>query len=318
MTSNVDDQTACVIWDCAVTYQHSTSSTKARHYVMEHAADVIKDPSFLKLGRNLLQEMLVTDALLAKEEEIFEACLVWAKANCPKKEDEITGAAIRDTLKDCLYLIRFPLMNGSKFVDMTQSCPDVLTKEEENSVLKFFITGNLEETFKFSKKPRKWKEITAPVPPVQVARYGSVRAETWACSDGNKDAVSFTCDKAIVMKGVTVYGSPDPSIHKLQVEILEGGGAKPRSLYNKGTDSFKSTGTSDCLTFLFDKDITVTPAKKYTIVQRMWGRDVYRGLEGQATVTAGDVTFTFSGSALSQNGTNVKYGQMPGFLFQLQ
>lgn len=306
MERNISNENACAILECALLHRKEDLATRSRQYILQNVVNVVNDPSFVKLPHGLLNELLSSDELYAQEVVIYEACLKWAKYKCSERGEDATGSAIRQALGDCLQLVRFPLMKPSMFVDLMEKCPNVLTKDEENSLMKYYIS---EKQTSFSNNRRVSLETYC------VQRFKSVyQRTTWKCNDGKADAISFKCDRSIHMNGITVYGNENSSPHKLEVEVC---GQDDKAIYEETKDMFPSSGKQNPTHLCFSKEIIISPNLNYTIIQRMWGSDVYYGNEGLKNVSSRGVTFKFSESPLSTNNTKVNYGQIPGLLFKL-
>lgn len=331
---NIQTENVCPVWVCADRHQRKTLGTKAQRYVLQNAAEVFLDSSFLKLPQRLLKKLLSSDELHAKEDVIYQACLKWAKHQCSERGEEATGLAIRQALGECLHLIRFPLMIPSEFVDAMEGCPYVLDKDEEISVMRYLISGK--HTI-FSSDLRDVNILFAE-------RFTSVdENDFWYCRDGSPDVICFKCDTAIVIKGITVYncrsqiqridpiktliflvyglakciqhalqGNDPLRPHKVEIIIL---GQDNTTIYTQTEETFHSSGLSGSMPFLFAEDVNILPGKQYTILQRVWGRILYHGKNGQERVSSENVTFEFSNSAHSENGTDVGQGQIPAILF---
>lgn len=302
MKDRISSKNVCAFLECAELLNKTELADKARQYIFHNAVDVLLDPTFCELPQDLLKVLLSSDELYVEEEYLYEACMRWARNQCREQGKEATASAIRQVLGQCILLFRFPVMEASKFVTLMDRFPDVLTKDEVVSVLKYFVSG---KQTTFSSTPRKDDVV------LRAHRFLKVAGDMWSINYGNPDAICFTTDKPVILKGIMVYGNDESFTNELTVEVVDENRA---TIYNETHKSFHSSGASHSIQFLFDEEVQIFPNKVYAIKQRTRVPKLHYGVNGQESVVSGNVTFHFSQYRLS-NGTDVSRGQIPGLLF---
>ena len=308
MNENINDDTACAILECSVRHNNSEMEMKVKDYIDVHATGILQSSGFSVLSQDTVKELLRRDDFFAKEEDIYKACLEWGHQRCKEAGEKANGPAIRRVLGNCLQLVRFPCMRGARFAELMESCPEVLTKDEQLSLAMFFLTGKAKEVYGFKSTPRL-KSNPRLFKSFLVERFSKIRTDElrWKCYDGKPDAICFSCDKKVILQGITFPGSEESSTHNVEVEVRDESG---NCLYRKEVGKFEFPEQTRGVEFPFDRDVTISPGKKYSVVQRLWGSDVFYGSNGRDTVEVEGVSFCFSHSPDSRNGTKVACGQV--------
>lgn len=100
--------------------------------------DIFKTETFLRCDQNVLKNILEIETLQCSENDIFRACIEWAKRSCEKNElDPNDAEHLKGELGDCFYLIRFGAIPTEEFANhiSNQLYKDLFTRDELADVL---------------------------------------------------------------------------------------------------------------------------------------------------------------------------------------
>lgn len=152
-------------------------------------------------------------------------------------------------------------------------------------------------------------EISLPLKRVQ--RFKNV-AGPWLLRGA--DAISFTCSRPIILRGVSVYG-PYIGIGSYTVSLTVYDDSKKeirREEIFLDADNPKMTSYD----VMLQNSLRILAGRSYTVsVHLKDGKPTYQGVKGTCMVTKEDVSFEFEDSSFSFNGTDVSVGQIPGLLY---
>ncbi|XP_055317746.1 BTB/POZ domain-containing protein 6-B-like [Sitodiplosis mosellana] len=118
--------------------------------------DIFKTETFLRCDQNVLRNILEIESLQCSENDIFKACLEWAKCACDKNElDQNVAEHLKAELGDCFYLIRFGTIPTEEFAKhiSNELYKDLFTRDELADVLCATTVKDFKST-KFSQTPR--------------------------------------------------------------------------------------------------------------------------------------------------------------------
>lgn len=111
---------ACNILELALFYEDKALLQAACNFIDDNALDVLKSDGFLELSEKSLAFVLKGDTFFAKETEIFQRSVEWAKRRCVQNELVASGLNIRKVLGDAFYYLRLPIMSTTEFFDSTR------------------------------------------------------------------------------------------------------------------------------------------------------------------------------------------------------
>jgi BTB/POZ domain-containing protein 3/6 len=253
-----------------------------------------------------LSRLLSCDYLyIDSEQDLFDASVQWATKRAINQNGDITDADLRKHLGDNLGKIRFASMTAADFAK-TLGKRGILTDAEKSLFYYYLLTGGDSHCLTqlgFDLMPRVSKCIRYPC-------LGRT-AGWWTCN-GPGDAISFAVNKPVTLVGVAVYNSREPSLLHVTLELWR----NPDVLLKRTEHSIISDGKENpCPVYLGGAGVDLDPDESYTVLTMMRGPIAYYGQGGVEIVVAMGVTFTFSRSEKSGNGTNVKSGQIPELLF---
>jgi E3 ubiquitin-protein ligase MYCBP2 len=137
----------------------------------------------------------------------------------------------------------------------------------------------------------------------------------WGYGGGSPDAIAFQTDTEVVIGGFGLYGSVGNSFKADFAFFQEDNVASPLAQM-KFTYSMTGQEGVPYYPFLLDEPVVAEAGVRYVIRVTMQSQNSSAcGSSGQATVTIDGVTFTFSATQHSNNGTDVGSGQFPAILF---
>ncbi|KAH7720573.1 BTB/POZ domain-containing protein 6 [Aphelenchoides avenae] len=145
-------------------------------FIDENAEKVLTSNNFLELEEGHLKAILSRDSLKATETVVWGCTVDWAKAKLLSRHEEQSPEAIRKSLGDLLYLVRFPLMSIEMFGQGPgRSC--ILTQDERLEVYEWFA---------IQKAPALFVTRQRRSPRSDFANNGFPSASTgrFACNDG--------------------------------------------------------------------------------------------------------------------------------------
>nr|CAD7456223.1 unnamed protein product [Timema tahoe] len=126
--------------------------------IRKNLKEVLKRPDFVDLSQDSLLAIVEQQALnLDSEFELFNAVVLWSRAQCEKQGLEVNGHNIRAVLGDVLKHIRFLAMTPEEVTGPVCDI-DVLTTEQQNLVLRrYFSKGTMKTLLNVCclKKPRE-------------------------------------------------------------------------------------------------------------------------------------------------------------------
>ncbi|WAR07097.1 BTBD6-like protein [Mya arenaria] len=130
--------------------------------------------------------------------------------------------------------------------------------------------------------------------------------------NGPPDAISFSCSSPIVLYGIEIYGSASGTeTYKLKLYLFDDMKEQVRSNdVTVTTDTIRRT-----YDVTFARPVRIPPRRIFTVMVIIKGSPCCKGVDGSRVDVVEGVTFEFSDSNRSSNGTDVTVGQIPGLLF---
>lgn len=341
----------CKILEQAHIYNESSLHNKCLGFILSHGWEVIKTPAFNELCPDCLALVIKSDDLKSSEEDVFEAVVSWATNECRHQKLQPTDETRRQVLGPLLYLIRFPVMDVVYFTQKV-SFRELLSNDEAVSIFQYYHgedqqlpnrfnrneRNRLPSTKPLTEKPGKYRNMNNSnrnrevlrVTPQQRPRVNTpvMLASSWSPNmskvcrfrtfdgqwkqNGPPDAISFICSSPIVLYGVEVYGSAGArETYNIKLSVFDD--LKEEVRKNDGritTDTIRNTYEVMLL-----RPVRVPPSRLFTVVVAMKGSPSHKGVDGQSLHVVDGVTFEFSDSNRSSNGTDVTVGQIPALLF---
>lgn len=277
--------------------------------VDSYTTQVLDSEAFLELDVETLSLLVQRNTVSAREIQMFKALNLWSENECFRRAIEATAENKRVVASQAMKFIRFPLMSPLEFADEVARS-GMLSYEETTNVFLYFFSSH-ETKLQFSKIPRTPRE-TLTKKTLRCLRFKSCCGNDWFCDTRKSDAIKFTVDKPVYVKGIAVYGaSRIEGDYKSTLELL-----RETKVLAERKMPFSSNTSSVLHDILFERPILIEKNVVYTLNLQLQGPCSQSGRDGFSVVVAEGVKFTFF-EHTSPNGTSVTAGQIPEIIFQL-
>ncbi|XP_052798072.1 BTB/POZ domain-containing protein 2-like [Mya arenaria] len=305
LKKNMSTANICVIMESAHTFVDEELFKRCLKKILLEPIPVFNEDSISELCTECLIKIIQDNSLPAKEEQVFEAVLRYAKNKCKSLGKQLVPENLRQVLGDAIKYVRFPVMSSEFFSDVVEPS-GILTDHESLKLYRYFARNKQGDCGGFDRRERKYL--------FSVKRFGKIDSG-FSYKRKNVDAISFECSEDISLKGIFIYGTDQgPGDLGLNVRLVqEPYGA---NLTNKQAP-LECDGKQKEYSFMFDEPQTIKKGKKYTVAVTIEGPTTFFGNEGVEEVMTERVKFTFSRSAKSTNTTCPEWGQIPGLIFEL-
>ncbi|KAH3726161.1 BTB/POZ domain-containing protein 6-B-like [Dreissena polymorpha] len=324
LDAEMHDETVCKIMEQAHIYNENGLYEKCVRYIYTNGNAVLAKPSFAELCSECVERIIKSDDLRASEQAVFEACVVWANAECRRQKKQATDETRRKVLGKLLYYVRFPVMDVTYFTQKV-SLGQLLSHDETLSIFQFFHGEENQLPHRFIRQernqfPRNVTENAEPLMLSTTSRSPSVISATrfpgtdgqWK-QNGPPDAISFTVSQPIVLYGVEIYGAASgKETYALQILVYDD---ITREEIRKNDASLFTNSIKDKYEVYLARPLRIPPRRVFTVVVIMKGTPTHKGVDGERTLIMDGVTFEFTDSNRSSNGTDASVGQIPGILF---
>ena len=269
-----------------------------------HAEEILKSASasLLEDHKELVASMLRRDTLNVSEVKIFQAVNSWAKDICVKRGLTPSGKEKRKVIEEkTLKLIRFPLMLQKEFAEQVPST-EILKKTE---VIRLFMYFNLNgRPGEFSCIPRCMNSRI-----IHRCKRFDGSSCFWYYNRNGVDAVSFTVDNPVLLRGVRLFGFEEKTYF---VKVKVSGETVLEDRFQ--TESEEKDGYHG-FDIIFEQHLQLTPGVPCILEALIRGPKSYCGVAGKEEIVCDKVTFRFTASDNSQNGSTVGKGQFAEILF---
>lgn len=169
-----------------------------------NAEQTIRSPMFEKIDFHTLLNILKLDALVCEEENIFNACIAWAKAACVRENmDQHNAQNLRDQLKESIYQIRFSSMTIAKFAKCIQSCPGLFDVDELQEIICMIGHERYSGTMRFNWTQRFFNLRRDVAHELTCDRYDGPMERRNYFSFQRTEVTEFTCSRRALLKGFT-------------------------------------------------------------------------------------------------------------------
>ncbi|KAL9960892.1 hypothetical protein ACROYT_G034400 [Oculina patagonica] len=296
----------------ALNNQEEGAIARCWEVIDKHTADVITSDEFVTVDKQILETLVERDSLTVNEVELFEAVNFWAN-----NQFELQGLLPNGELKRRLLgerivkNIRYPVMKEEEFANVVLEC-NILSPKECFDIIKHF-SSVLTSPLEFKEERRGgWDRK-------QLCRFGSVVDYGWCYSPNKHDSVAFSVDQNIILYGIYFCGNQNENYSlKLTVTDLSSSSVVGTRMgcYSSRNLPYKSSHYWG-FEVLFDVPLLIEKDKRYSVEAAISGSFSWRGLDGKTSILCSGVCFNFEDSEQSSNGTTVKKGQFPGFLFSI-
>ena len=315
LQANLDPSNVLSIFSSAQKYDDKDLMDACWQVIEEQPEKVFKSDKFTSIERFLLKALVIKDTLAIEEIEMFKAVDLWATKECERQGEAVNGAAKRRILgEEIINEIRFPTMKQEDFASAVLDS-DLLTKEEIVRIVKYFNSVSTSAVG----FPETKRRVFSGHNILRCCRFGSLSDQRWTYTR-SKDAINFSVDKDVALLGLCFFGREKNS-YSAELEVVD---AKRKTVLTSKTETGclskllqgeKSTYYG--FEVLFENKIPLNKSTSYGIRALISGSPLLRGVNCVGSIQCSCVTFTFSDSVFSSNGTDVKQGQFAELLFCL-
>ena len=317
LQDNLHPSNVFSILPSAQKYEEKNLVDQCWKVIDKHTEEAVKSDEFAAIERSLLEAVVIRDTLTIEEIELFKAVDLWATKQCEKQGLPADGATKRRILgEEVIRGIRFPTMKQEDFTTVVLDC-DILRKNEIVSVIKQqkSSASTIPVGFPETKRSGFFGDIQ------RCCRFGSLSSNVSRYDRKRKDAICFSVDKDIELRGVCLFGSEN-NTYQVNLEI-ENTTEKTRLVSITGNFASKLIQCEKYsyhgLEVLFDKKLILAKNNMYWLCADISGPDSLDGRDGVRSVKRGDVTITFSESPSYVfvgyvNQSDVQVGQFPELL----
>ena len=280
--------------------------------------NALTSEEFVTLERSIVESVVKRERLNVKEVDLFKAVDRWATKEVERQRLTPDGKVKRRILgEEIVKAIRFPVMSQKEFASVVVDC-DILTKKEIGFMMKHYGGVGLESSLPFMHSPRqpragplhriyRFRKVSSPDMPNGSWHYTR--------GDSQTDALKLTVSKPVKLHGVQHFGSEDNE-YTVSLEVKDA--AKSFSLVKlMDTHSSEKDETNGYYGFdvMFDHPVCLEQGETYETVFLIKGPSSWSVTNGKKSDEVQGIQFSFISSASSKNGTNVKTGQFPAFIF---
>jgi len=312
----LDPSNVFTILPSAQKYEEKNLVDQCWKVIDKQIEEAVKSDGFATIERSLLETVVVRDTLTIEEIELFKAVDLWATKQCEKRGSTADGATKRRILgEEVIKGIRFPTMKQEDFATVVLDC-EILRKKEIVSVIKHLTSAStIKVGIQETKRPGFFEDFQ------RCCRFGSVSTSNVSRYDSERrDAISFSLDKDIELRGVCLFGSEN-NTYRVDLEI-ENTMNSTRLLSKTGNFASKLIHSEKYsyhgFEVIFDTKIILAKNTMYWLCVVISGPDSLCGRDGVSSVICGDVTITFSRSHYrffgNVNHSDVQVGQFSEFL----
>ena len=283
-----------------------------------HTENAVTSEEFVTLERSLVDSVVKRERLNVKEVDLFKAVDRWATKEVERQRLSPARKVKRRILgEEIVKAIRFPVMSQKEFASVVVDC-EILTKNEIGLMMKHYGSVGLESSLPFMHSPRqpgagplhriyRFRKVSSPDMPNGSWHYTR--------GDSQTDALKLTVSKPVKLHGVQHFGSEDNE-YTVSLEVKDA--AKSFSLVKlMDTYSSEKDETNGYYGFdvMFDHPVCLEQGETYETASLIKGPSSWSVTNGKKSDEVQGIQFSFISSASSKNGTNVKTGQFPAFIF---
>ncbi|XP_069101855.1 BTB/POZ domain-containing protein 6-like [Argopecten irradians] len=299
LSNNLTTDNACALLEQAHVFMMESLQEDCFKFIVKNGYDILKSVSFTELSHYCMARITGSDELITiREENVYEAVMRWAEAECSRQKIEKTAENIRVVLGESLYNVRF-LHIGEEFF-FRRICSDkVITGEDALDIINHRKNKTALTSEKLDKK-RRSKTV-----PKRYYRNGPVFHTQWIAQAVN-EAISFKSSVDLYLFGFGSFftkvdgSSVDFKIYEDEVCLVED--TQPR-----GSPQPDKPNMGDVL---LDTPIRIHAGKTYTVLEHSHYAVQHYFENGIIDVSHEDVTIQFINSSKSVY-TNTNRGQIP-------
>ena len=272
--------------------------------------EAVTSNDFVTAERSVVESLVKREVLSVTEVELFKAVDRWATEEGKRQGLTLDGETKRRLLgEEIVKGIRFPLMSSAEFATVVYDT-DILSRKETGDMIKYY-SDVLKTPLPFLQGARK--ELLG----FRVNRFNDNCWPTgsWNYIRGVPDRIHFSVNKPIKLLGIQHFGSEDGE-HTVSTKVKDTA-TNLTVVERSGTFTSEEDVNNNYYGFFvsFGNLVCLEANKQYTLESLINGPESWYGTDGQTSVEAGGVQFTFSDPTGTGNGTTVAGGQFPAFIF---
>ena len=305
LETNVDADNACLLLSHSRIFDETELVKRCLEFIDSRTEEVLQSDSFIDIDYQTLEQILGRDTLSAEETVIHAAAARWAEAECTRQGRDTSPQQCREVLGEALYLIRFPAMNLESFAIV--AARSKLLSKPEIADLFLYLTTEDKPKLRFPTTRRKqWMQEFE-----SCMRFSYITTAGWNYA-GRLDSIDFSADKSIFVVGFGLYGSLESGVsYRVDIKLTRNGNTLRRK-----EQSVVSDGSTNTAHVFFDTPVQIEANKQYTASLFLKNdKTGHCGIDGKSIVACNKVSFTFTCSPESKNGTDIGHGQIPEILF---
>lgn len=226
-------------------------------HIQIQTEEILRSDMFLHCSREVIDHVLKMNVLNCDENQLFDACIKWAKALCQKNGmDETNAEHVKNQLGTQFYSIRFGAIKQEEFAIILQSKVIEFTRDELADIVLSKWAQDIESNF-FNHKPRS-SPWNAADELVGVRKYQIVTSY----SIQQQECTWFSSSDRILLGEIIFLSVINNGVYS--VEIVEhdknnfANDAPTELLYSKSSIGLTSN-------LMLDKVIVIQPNKMYEI-----------------------------------------------------
>ena len=288
-------------------------------FLDSETVEALKSPSFPRVDKEVVRELLVRDTLHAKEIELFLALQKWTIGQNPEQENEEETSKI-DSSSELVNLVRYPLMSQREFAEHVAKSKLLRHEDVINMFLKFNDTLEDDTVIPFSQVPRRGYYRCSLYDEV----YYNWDSDTWDVESSKMpNVLSFSSNSTILLCGVGLYGNDNKDdSYSFHVDVYD----EDNQLLLSSEGSFSCHAQCFAYDVIFNKPVKVHNNIWYSIQASVDGPRGVCGGQSVATphveldigeITCEPVKFLFKDLNGSQARLHNMYNHFAGLLYFL-
>ncbi|XP_078383902.1 uncharacterized protein LOC144666358 isoform X2 [Oculina patagonica] len=145
------------------------------------------------------------------------------------------------------------------------------------------------------------------------SRSKSPHLSVWSYSSGHVDAIDFQTNGDVILQGYRLWGVGSGSTtFQVTIRLYRGS-----SLIAEKTGSYFTSFSVNTFEVHFSQGISIRAGLLYTATAKITtSASSFYHNDGISSASCSGVTVTFTSSSKNNNGSNVKYGQIPALIFR--
>ena len=279
-------------------------------YIYYHTREVFSIPEFLTITLRSLTEIMKKHRLNMKEEDIFEYLIKWSEAECARRQ-------LTQNNNNYRLVLAAPIRRAIQFRNFS---PENFQNQIINGRQGFLIAKEQNEIWNFVTSTKTLPPIPEYPERLIFMRFqGEMSGKGY--TRGNEDAISFQISKDVILNYILIFGTcQHAGMYEMKISIVRDSNntvVYQKEKVQKETDGHVKLHQVPVQPELIPIEVQANLNKdtRYTLFVKFRGPASYYGIEGREQLNYEDTLITFYTNMMGLNGTTVRTGQFPGFLF---